>query len=75
MSRLEVTLKTKLREKRLDRGWTQEYVAKKCGVSIQAVCDWENGRRKPSYEVLIKLLDLFKVNDPRRLFAEVEERH
>ena len=68
-------MKTTMRQERIARGWTQDYVAKKCGVSYQTVCDWENGRRKPSYEVLLKLLDLFKVNDPRRLFAEAEERH
>ncbi len=61
-------MKLVLREERLIRGWTQEYVAKKCGVSYQTVCDWENNRRKPSYDVLVKLEDLFELTH-RQLFG------
>lgn len=66
-------MKPVLRQERIKRGWTQDYVAKKCGVSCQTVCDWENNRRKPSFDVLVKLLDLFEFNDPRKLFVEVKE--
>lgn len=62
-------MKLVLRQERIKRGWTQDYVAKKCGVSCQTVCDWENCRRKPSYDVLVKLLDLFDCDDPRKLFG------
>ena len=62
-------MKLTLWQERTQRGWTQEYVAQKCNVSKQTVCDWENSRRKPSYDVLVKLLDLFEYNDPRLLFA------
>lgn len=58
-----------LRQERIKRGWTQDYVAKKCGVSCQTVCDWENSRRKPSYDVLVKLEDLFGFTH-RQLFRE-----
>lgn len=64
-------MKIAMRQERIKRGWTQDYVAKKCGVSYQTVCDWENNRRKPSYDVLVKLLELFECNDPRLLFAPV----
>lgn len=63
-------MKLVLKQERIKRGWTQDYVAKKCGVSCQTVCDWENSRRKPSFDVLVKLLDLFDYNDPRKLFGE-----
>lgn len=66
-------MKLMLRQERIARGWTQEYVGRKCGVSLQAVCDWENNRRKPSYNVLVKLLDLFEYNDIRLLFAPADE--
>lgn len=56
-----------LRQERLKRGWKQFDVAKKCGVSIQTVCDWENNRRKPSYSVLVKLEDFFQLGH-RELF-------
>lgn len=58
-----------LRSERLRRGWKQEYVAAKCGVSPQVVCDWEHGRRKPSYAALLKLEDLFEMTH-RELFEE-----
>lgn len=68
-------MKIVMRQERTRRGWTQEYVAKRCGVSFQTVCDWENNRRKPSYEVLVKLLELFEYSDPRLLFASVTEEN
>lgn len=55
-------MKIALRQERIARGWTQAYVANRCGVSYQVVSDWENGRRKPSYDVLCKLEDLFGLN-------------
>lgn len=59
-----------LRHERLKRAWTQQFVAKKIGVSREAVQMLETGSIKPSYDVLLKLLDLFGYNDPRELFAE-----
>ena len=66
-------MKTTIRQERIKRGWTQKYVAEKCDVSVQLVCDWENNRRKPSYDVLVKLLDLYGYNDPRQLVAAADE--
>ncbi len=57
-----------MRQERIRRGWTQEYVAQKCGVSMQTVCDWEKNRRKPSYDVLVKLENLFGLTH-RELFG------
>ena len=64
-------MKTVLRQERKNRGWTQDYVAQQIGITKSAVHDIETGRRKPSYDVLVKLLDLFGYKDPRELFAEV----
>lgn len=66
-------MKIVLRQERIQRGWTQEYVAEKCGVSPQTVCDWENNRRKPSFDVLVKLLELFGYDDFRPLFAPADD--
>ena len=52
-------MKTILRQERISRNWTLDYVAEKVGVSKQAVHDIEVGRRKPSYNVLVALEDLF----------------
>lgn len=66
-------MKLMLRQERLKQGWTQDYVARNCGVSYQTVCDWENNRRKPSYDVLVKLENLFGMSH-RDLFAAAEGR-
>lgn len=66
-------MKTVLRQERQKRGWTQDYVAQQLGVSRITIQKMETGRRKPSYDVLVKLLDLFGYKDPRELFAEVPE--
>ena len=58
-----------LRQERRRRGWTQEYVAGKIGISRVAIQQFETGENKPSYDVLVKLLDLFDYSDPRILFG------
>lgn len=46
-------------EIRKQKGYSQKYVAKAVGVSQNALCQYEKGKRKPSPELLIKLADLF----------------
>jgi len=58
-----------LRQERVNRGWTLEYVAEQINVTKSAVHMLETGVIKPSYDVLVKLLDLFGYNDPRKLFG------
>lgn len=58
-----------LQQERITRGWTQDFVAKQIGVKKTSVSMLETGQRKPSYDVLVKLLDLFEYDDPRLLFA------
>lgn len=62
-----------IRQEREKRGWTQEYVANQIGVSKQAIQLLETNQCKPSYDVLVKLLDLYGYNDPRQLFAAADE--
>lgn len=64
-----------LKQERKQRGWSQDYVAKKIGISRVAIQLLETGKCKPSYDVLVKLLELFGYNDPRELFAEAPEPH
>lgn len=60
-----------LRQERINRGWTQDYVAENIGTAKATVQMLETGQRKPSYDVLVKLLDLFNYSDPRELFRTV----
>lgn len=62
-------MKLKMRQERERRGWTQGYVGEKLGITAESVSMLESGKRKPSYDVLVKLLDLFDYSDPRELFG------
>ena len=57
-----------MRQERIRRGWTQEYVAKQVCVAKAAIQMLETAQRKPSYEVLVKLENLFNLPH-RELFA------
>lgn len=67
-------MNTVLRQERIVRNWTLENVAKQIGITKATLQRIETGKRKPSYEVLVKLLDLFGYDDPRELFAEAPEQ-
>ena len=62
-------METMLRQERKQRGWSQQYVADIVGVSRVAIQQLETGSIKPSYDVLVKLLNLFDYDDPRKLFG------
>lgn len=61
-------MKLQIRQERLKNKWTQEYVANKVNITPESVSLIETGRRKPSYDVLVKLEDLFGKTH-RELFA------
>lgn len=53
-------LGTELRECRLERGWTQEELAARVGVSGGAVVSaWENNYDEPTDEHAARLVELF----------------
>lgn len=66
-------MKTVMEQERIKRGMSREQIAKKIGITSEAIRLLEIGKRKPSYDVLVKLLDLFGYCDPRNLFAEAPE--
>lgn len=47
---------------RKSNGYTQERLAEKIEVSVRYVSDIEQERANPSYEVLIRICNLFKVS-------------
>lgn len=65
-------MKLHLRQERENKNWTQEYVAEQIGITPEAVSMIETGQRKPSYDVLVKLEDLFHKNH-RKLFAVADD--
>ena len=61
-------MKLAIRQAREKRGWTQKYVAEKVGITQTMLLKIETGKRKPSYDVLVKLENLFHMNH-RKLFG------
>lgn len=49
----------KLRSKRKEFGFTLAYVSKHLGVAPCTYCAYEKGRRKPSFQTLVKLAKLY----------------
>ena len=64
----------RIRQERRGRNWTLKYVGEQVGLTQPAIHDIEKGRRKPSYEVLCKLEDLFNLSH-RKLFAVARDNN
>jgi transcriptional regulator with XRE-family HTH domain len=52
----------RLKELRTRAGLTQPELAERAGLSKAGIADWEQGRRKPSWEVVLKLADALGVD-------------
>lgn len=57
-----VDLSVRLKQLRLDKQLRQEQVARLVGVSKGAISAYETDIRQPSYEVLIRLANLYRVS-------------
>lgn len=53
---------TRLRELRLNKGLRQEQVANLIGVNKSAISTYENDTRQPSFEILVRLANLYRVS-------------
>lgn len=57
-----IDLAVRLRQLRMDKHLRQEQVADLIGVTKAAVSAYENDIRQPSYDVLIRLANLYRVS-------------
>ena len=57
-----MTLGEKILNMRKARGWSQEELADRAGVSRQAVSRWESGSAKPDADKIIVICDLFGIS-------------
>ncbi len=62
MSSMGKQIGVKLKELRLENGWTQQQVADKIGVSRVNYTRYELNASEPDFEILLKLADLFDVS-------------
>ncbi|MGI1820125.1 helix-turn-helix domain-containing protein [Lactobacillus johnsonii] len=57
-------MKTRLKELRMEKGLTQENIAKGFGVTQQAISLYEQGRHEMKLKTLKKIADFFDVSVP-----------
>ena len=63
----------RIKQERLSRvNWTLDFVGEQLGLTGQAISLIETGKRKPSFDVLVKLENLFGLNY-RDLFQDIPE--
>lgn len=65
-------IKNKLKVLRAERNWTQADLAKKIGVSRQAIISIEKYKYTPSLELAFKIAEVFEV-DINEVFKNEEE--
>ena len=63
-----MSVSEKIRSLRVDRGWSQEQMAEKLGVSRQAITKWETDAGMPDIENLAAIARLFGVSTDSLLF-------
>lgn len=51
----------RLQQLRVEKGYTQTVLAKRLGLSVDAVRHWEQGRRTPNLNILITIANYFGV--------------
>lgn len=66
-------LADKIMQLRKQKGWSQEELAEKLGISRQSVSKWESGMSIPDLDKILKLSELFGVSTDYLLKEEIEE--
>lgn len=56
-----MSLGSKIRALRKERGWTSDYLAKISGCTQSTISEIENGKRSPQYDTLEKIAKAFKL--------------
>ena len=57
-----VDLGNKLKQLRIDKGFSQSELARRVGITKSMISSYENSMRLPSYDVLIELVRCFHVS-------------
>ncbi|MCR4297841.1 MAG: helix-turn-helix domain-containing protein [Gallionella sp.] len=54
-------MKERIKQARLERGWSQEELARRMSVTQPSVAEWESGRKAPHMKNLMRLAKLLGV--------------
>ncbi|EIJ80354.1 Cro/CI family transcriptional regulator [Bacillus methanolicus PB1] len=66
-----MSLSKKLRELRIKKGWTQDFVADMMKVDRSTISRYETGRSLPDYQTILQFAEIFKV-EKEYLVAELD---
>ena len=55
-------LHERIKEQRIEKGYTLKYVAEQLNLTIRSICRYESGEREPSIDMLKKLCDFYDVS-------------
>lgn len=69
-----VLIGSRIKELRNQYKYTQTELAEKVGVTKSTIAAYENNSRQPSYEVLIKMADVFNVSTDSLLLDRKESK-
>jgi WD40 repeat protein/DNA-binding XRE family transcriptional regulator len=64
-----------LRAERLQRGWSQQYVADELGITVVTVNRWERGVQQPTAYARLKLCTLFRKSEEELGLISEETQH
>ena len=67
-----ILLGKRIKELRTKSKMTQPELAEKVGVTKSTIAAYENDTRSPSYEVLVKMADVFKVSTDSIILGRTE---
>lgn len=65
-----INISQNIRNNRVARKWSQEYLAEKLGVSFQAVSKWERGESYPDLQIVPDIAELFHISTDELLGAD-----
>lgn len=71
---VNMILADKIMQLRKQKGWSQEELGEKLGISRQSVSKWESGTSIPDLDKILKLSELFGVSTDYLLKDEMEEQ-
>ena len=63
----------RLKDARIESGYTQEQVAEQLDVSRQTISSWENGRTFPDIGSVVSLSDIYDVSLDEKMLEHLEE--
>jgi len=59
--KLKILLGKRIRSLRLSKGWTQQELGEKADISYKFLGEIERGKQNPSFVMLVKIADAFKI--------------